>query len=295
LKIAMTLGTVALLLLASVAPALPQSATSSASQPANQNTAGQVPAKRAPQAKSKAEFDAYQSAAAQTDPARLEAAAADFAQRYPASELRPFLFQQAMGLYQQANNSGKTLEMARAELKYDPVNPVALLTAAQRLASAHDSDLDRDARFEEAGADAKSALEHVDEMAQPANLTAKQFADAIAQLRGAAHEVIATIAYKKRDYFSAIREYNAAVAGEKYPAGAVVWLRLAVAHDKVSEYELGLADVEKAIAISEAGSPERELAEQEKARLVELITGKPARKQSGISPPSGSGEGDHAN
>ena len=286
----------AALLLASVSPALAQAAPSPASQPASRNSARPAPANKGPQAKSKAELDAYRSAASQTDPAKLEAAADQFAQRYPASELRPFLFQRAMGLYAQAGNPGKTLEMARAELKYDPSNPVALLTAAQTLAAGtHDSDLDRDARLEEAGVDARAALQHAAGMAQPATLTAKQFADTIVQLRGAAHEVLATVAYKKRDYFSTIREYNAAIADGEEHADAVVWLRLAVAHDKVSEYELGLAAAEKAIMASEAGSKVRELAEQEKARLVQLITVKPAPKQSGISAAPGSGEETHAN
>jgi len=299
LKIAITFS-MAALLLASVSPALPQSAalpaTQTAKQSAGQNSAKQAPANRGPQAKTEPELDAYQAAAAQTDPAKLEAAANEFAQRYPASELRPYLFQRAMGLYQQANNPSKTLEMARAELKYDPSNPVALFTAAQMLvAGTHDSDLDRDARLEEANANARSALQHAAEMTQPAGLSAEKFADAIAQLRGAAHEVIATVAYKKRDYFSAIREYNAAAGEEKEHADAVLWLRLAVAHDKVSEYELGFADAEKAIATSEAGSQVRKLAEQEKARLVELISVKPAQKHSGNSPAPGPDADDPAN
>ena len=303
MKIAMSFGTAALLL-ASVAAAPAQSAASpehqAANQPANQsasqNSAKPAAAKKAPQARSKAELDAYRSAAAQTDPAKLETAATEFAQRYPASELRAFLFQRAMGLYEQANNADKTLEMARAELKYDPSNAVALLTAARMLAeNTHDSNLDRDARLAEADADARGALQHAGEMTQPAGLTTKQFADAIAQLRGAAHEAIATVDYKKRDYFNAIREYDAAVADEMEHADAVVWLRLAVAHDKVREYELGLADAEKAIVNSQAGSPVRELAEQEKARLVELITVKPAQKQSEDSPAAGADAGVHSN
>jgi hypothetical protein len=68
-----------------------------------------------------------------------------------------------------------------------------------------------------------------------------------------------------------------------------------VAHDKVSEYELGFADAEKAVATSKAGSQVRELAEREKARLLELLAVKPAQKQSGISPAPGSGEGSPAN
>ena len=243
-------------------------ASNSAQSNSAQSNSQQGAAKKAPQAKSKAEFDAYQSAVAQTEAAKLEASATDFAQRFPASALRPFLFQRAMGLYQQANNSGKTLEMARAALKYDPANPVALLGAAQILADVtHEDDLDRDARLEEAGADAQAALQHAGELAPPAGLTAEQFESVIVELRGAAHEVLGTVAYKKHDYRNAIEEYNAAVAGEKQPIGPAVWLRLAAAHGKAGEYSLGIAAVEKAIAASEPGSPVRELAEKENARL----------------------------
>ena len=40
------------------------------------------------QPKTQAEYDAYKAASAQTDPAKLEAAATDFAQKFPDSELR---------------------------------------------------------------------------------------------------------------------------------------------------------------------------------------------------------------
>ena len=244
--------------------------TASASTP-RASAPGAASPKKAPQAKSKAEFDAYQNAVAEAEPARLEAAAIGFAQRFPSSELRPFLFQRAMGLYQQANNSAKALEMARAVLKYDPANPVALLGAAQLLAEGtQEQDLDRDARLQEAANDAQLALQHAGEMAQPAGLSAGQFESMIFELRGEAHEVLATVAYKRRDYRTAIDEYNATVAGEKEHTGAVVWLRLAAAHDKLGEYSLGISAIEKAIAASEAGSPGRELAEKELVRLKAL-------------------------
>ena len=135
----------------------------------SRNSSSRPRRKRSPQAKSKAEFDAYKAAAAQTDPAKLEAAATDFAQKFPASELRSLLFQQAMGLYQQANNSDKTLEMARAVLKYEPTNPVALLTAAQILVErTHDDDLDRNDRLDEATTDARDALQHANDCIAPA-------------------------------------------------------------------------------------------------------------------------------
>lgn len=263
----------AFLLSATMALALPQSAAPTPAQnpaaPVKQGSPAD--AKKSPQPKTQAEYDAYKTAAALTDPAKLEAAATDFAQKFPESELRSILFQQAMGLYQQANDSAKTLEMARAILKYDPGNPVALLTAGQVLAErTHDNDLDRDDRLAEANADAHTALENAGNIAPPTNLTPEQFAAALAEIRGTAHEVLATVAFKKQDYTTAIKEYDLAAGEEKEHTDAVVWLRLSVAHDKNGDYATAAAIVQRAIAASQPGTQLRQLAEQEQSRLEKL-------------------------
>jgi tetratricopeptide (TPR) repeat protein len=269
LKIAIPYTTAALLLTATMAMALPQS---SAQNPTpSTTTPSAAPAKKNPQAKTKAEFEAYKAVAAQTDPAKFEAAAVDFAQKYPASELRSILFQQAMGLYQQANNSLKTLEMARAVLRYDPTNPVALLTAGQILVErTHNDDLDSKDRLAEAATDAHTALQHVNDLVPPPNLTPEQFAAACSQLRGTVHEVLATVAFKKLDYPTAVKEYLDAIAEEKEHTDPVVWLRLAVSYDKDADYLPALDAVQKAINASDSGSQIRQVAEQEKTRLESL-------------------------
>jgi tetratricopeptide (TPR) repeat protein len=239
-------------------------------------------ADKTPHAKSKAEFAAYQAAVTQTDPAKLEAAAIQFAQRFPGSELRAYLFQRAMGLYQQANHPAKSLEMARAVLKYDPGNPLALLGAAQVLAErTHEEDLDRDARLQEAATDGEGALKHAADVTRPASLSDAQFATEITQLRGAAHEVLGTVAYKQRKYRKAVEEYSAAIAVEKEHIDAVVWLRLAAAHDKLGEYSLGIADAQNAIAASQPGSKAHKLAEREIARLRSLAAAAATRPVAG--------------
>jgi hypothetical protein len=271
LKIAKTLSTAAILLFATMAQAqsTPPPATPNTRAPTNQ--AAPAPARKGPQPKTQAEYDAYKAADSQTDPAKLEAAATDFAQKFPDSDLRPFLFQRAMGQYQATNNPDKALEMARAVLKYDPHNAVALLTAAQMLSErTHDSDLDRDDRLNEASANAYNALRYAGEIMQPPNMAPEQFAEAMAQLRGTAHEVIATVAFKKLDYFAAIKEYNAAVGEAKENTDPVVWLRLSVAQDKSGDYGAAIISVQKAIAASEPKSQIRQLAEQEKSRLDKL-------------------------
>jgi hypothetical protein len=265
-----------------MALALPQSSAQPAAQggPA-QNATASAQATKSPQPKTQAEYDFYKAAAALTDAAKLEAAATEFAQKFPASELRSILFQQAMGLYQQANDSSKALDMARTVLKYDPGNAVALLTAGQILAErTHESDLDHDDRLAEASSDARSALQNAAGIARPTNLTPEQFAAALTELRGTAHEVLATVAFKKQDYFTAVKEFNLAIAEEKEHTDAVVWLRLSVAHDKNGDYNSAEGAVQKAIAASQAGSQVRQLADQEKSRLEKLSSqaAKPAGK-----------------
>ena len=287
------LSTAVIFLSSTLALALPQSAPPTSGSPAPQaapastqqaapapaQNAAPAAASKSPQPKTQAEYDAFKTAASLNDPVKLQAAATDFAQKFPDSELRPFLFQQAMGEYQAANNSEKALEMARTVLKFDPNNAVALLTAAQILAErTHDTDLDRDDRLAEADADARSALHHAGDIPQPSNLTPEQYAGAMAQLRGTAHEVIATVAFKKLDYFSAIKEYNAAASEEKEHTDAVVWLRLAVANDKSGDFSAATDAVNKAIAASEPGSQIRQLADQESSRLGKLSVATPAKK-----------------
>src|SRR5271155_520335 len=78
-----------------------------ASQPAQQTppapaAQGAPAAKRPPQAKTQPEFDAYKTAAANTDPAALEKASEDFATKFPESELRVLLYKNAMRAFQNA-------------------------------------------------------------------------------------------------------------------------------------------------------------------------------------------------
>jgi len=289
------LSTAVIFLSSTLTLALPQSSSPSSNGPAIQTTpapAGSpvappgtaAPARnsavKSPQPKTQAEYDEFKAASSLNDPAKLEAAATDFAQKFPDSELRSFLFQQAMGEYQAANNTDKALEMARTVLKFEPYNPVALLTAAQILAErTRDTDLDSKDRLAEADSDARIAILHAGDIAQPPNLTPEKFASAMAQLRGTAHEVIGNVAFKRLDYFSAVKEYNAAAAEEKEHTDAVVWLRLAVANDKSGDYSAATQAVIKAITASEPGSQLRQLAEKEQSRLTKLSsTTTPASK-----------------
>ena len=218
-------------------PATGQAAPAQAA-PAQGTTPGAAPAgpqaKLPPQAKTQPEFDAYKAAAANTDPAALEKAADDFATKFPDSEIRILLYQNAMRAYQNTNNAEKTEAMGRKMLGLDPDNPEALVTVAEVVTErTHDSDIDKDQRFAEALGMAQKATQTVDTDVQVPQGTPQEKVDAYkGLLRSQAYSIVGTIDFKKEDFVAAQENLQKSI--DAYPADPdkVVVLRLALAIDK---------------------------------------------------------------
>jgi tetratricopeptide (TPR) repeat protein len=268
----LTLVMLAVLLATSVAMA-----QASAGQAPAPTQAGAAPpavaAQHQPQAKSKEEFDAYNLAASKTDPAQAEAAADEFAQKFPASELKELLYVRAMNLYQQQNNSAKVVAMGRKALAVDPTDPVPLVAVASALVmDTRENDLDRDARFAEAAKDAQAALDNVDTGLQvPPNVSADRVAMAKANLRSIAYDTLGVIAMNKKDYATAEQNFQKAAALMKDQPDAVVYLRLSVAQDNEKKYPEALDSAKKAVQFAQEGSVEKDLAKQQQARIQKLL------------------------
>src|SRR5580765_8215622 len=135
-------------LLCLVASAMPMVQARALDQSAADNGAQAALGTRRPQARSQQERDDFTAAYALTGAAAVEAAANGFAARYPASELRHYLYSSAMLQYQRENNSSKMLAMGERVLELDPDNPLALVLTATALADAlGDHDRDRDKKI----------------------------------------------------------------------------------------------------------------------------------------------------
>jgi tetratricopeptide (TPR) repeat protein len=270
-------------------------AAQTSGQPAKQNppAAGQAApapgaatapaAKRPPQAKTQAEFDAYKAAAASPDIAALEKAADDFATKFPDSELRVLLYQNAMRLYQNANNAEKTEAMGRKVLSLDGDNPEALVIVAEVIAErTHDSDLDKDQRFGEAITMAQKAMQTVDtDVSVPAG-TPQEKVDAYkAGLRSNAYSILGTIDFKKENYAGAQENLQKSI--DAYPSSpvAVDVLRLALALDKQGKYPEALKVANRAVELTQDNTAIGTPARHERDRLQQLTGGAaPAQPQS---------------
>jgi len=283
------LAMMALMMAAGIAMAQADASKAPAPAQGAQTAAAPAPAApHAPQAKSKEEFDAYNLAASKTDPAQAEAAADEFAQKFPNSELKELLYVRAMNLYQQQNNSAKVIAMGRKAIAINPTDPVSLVAVASALVmDTRESDLDRDARFAEATKDAQAALDNIDTGLQvPPNVPADRIAAAKANLRSIAYDTLGVIAMNKKDYAAAEQNFQKAADLMKDQPDAVVYLRLSVAQDNEKKYQAALESANKAAQYAPEGSAEKNLAKQQQDRLQKLLADKSTSTPAGTPPPT---------
>ena len=229
--------------------------------------------KRPPQAKTQPEFDAYNAAmASQKDPAAMEKAADDFATKFPDSELRVLLYKAAMRGYQNANNDDKMAEMAQKLLKLDPDDPEALIAAAEVMAErTRSTDLDKAQRFDQASKYAQHALETVDtDVPAPANVPQAQLDAYKGLLRSTAYSVLGTIQYDQDKFPEAEGYFRKSIDAYPSQPDPVVVLRLALALDKQAKYSDALAQANKAVELTQDGTPTGTTARHERDRLMQL-------------------------
>lgn len=286
----------AVLAVASLAFARPQTPAGQSSAPGQQKNPPQsaTPStppqgKRPPQAKTQAEFEAYKAAAGSPDPAALEKAADDFAAKFPESELRVLLYRAAMHNYQNANNGDKMSAMAENVLKLDPDDPEALIGEAEVMVErTRDSDLDKDQRWSRAQQYAQHSLETVDtDTIIPAG-TPQERVDAYKNLlRSSAYSILGALALNQDKFADAENYFHKSI--DAYPAqpDPVVVLRLAIALDKQEKYAEALKHANRAVELTQDGTVAGKLARQERDRLVQLTGGiAPSPAPSGNNPPT---------
>ncbi len=253
-----------------------------AGQAAPAQGATATPTKRPPQAKTQPEFDAYKAAMANTDAAAMEKAATDFATKFPDSEIRLLLYQNAMRLYQTANNAEKTEAMGRKVISLDGDNPEALVIVAEVIAErTRDADIDKDQRFAEAISMAQKATQTVDtDLTMQTGTPQAKIDAAKGYLRSQAYSIIGTIEYKKENY--AVAQENLQKSIDAYPSDPdpVVVLRLALALDKQQKYAEALKVATRAVEMSQDNTVIGTTARRERDRLQQLTGAAPSQPQS---------------
>jgi tetratricopeptide (TPR) repeat protein len=288
-RTAMILG-----ILACTTFALGQQAATPQNPPTTSAAPAPPPGKRPPQAKTKAEFDAYNAAVGApgtpVDPVALAKAADDFAVKFPDSELRILLFKASMRTFQNANNAEQMSAEADKVLKIDPDDPEALVGAAEVIAEhTRDTDLDKEQRWAQAQKYASHAVETIDtDVAIPANTPQEKIDAYKGFLRSSAYSVLGTISFNEEKYPDAENYFRKSIDALPSQPDPVVVLRLAIALDKQNKYPEALKEANHAVELTQESSVAGKLARQERDRLVQLTGG--ATPAPASKPPAGAAQ-----
>ncbi len=225
-----------------------------------------------PQAKTQQEVNDYNAAYASAGGVALEAAANDFAAKYPESELRPYLYSRAMHQYQNENNPGKILATGEKVLALDPDNSVALALTATVLADGlAEQDLDRDQKAAIIKRNCSRALDTLESsMVLAPGVTPEEITAYKASLGIMVHSAMGIMELKTGNDSGAEKDLKAALKLNRIAGDATVYYHLALAQDHQKKYSEAMGSVEQALQLASSNPELQKLAEAEHERLQKL-------------------------
>jgi Na+-transporting methylmalonyl-CoA/oxaloacetate decarboxylase gamma subunit len=232
-----------------------------------QSSPQEAPSPARPQAQSEQERVDFNTAYALQGAATEEAAAIDFSNRYPTSQLRRHLYTSAMLQYQRENNPAKMLAMGERVLALDPDNPLALvLTATAQANSLVDHDRDRDKKVSTIRHNASRAIQ-----AAEAGYSGETIYKTT--LQSMAYSALGIMKLKTGDDAGAEKDLKMATELAKIRPDGYSWYHLALAQDHRKKYAAALGSVEQALQLASSDPELQKLAEVEHERLAGLARG----------------------
>ena len=229
----------------------------------------QAPEPAHPPAKSEQERDDFNQAYALTRGGAAEAAANDFSAKYPDSELRHYLYSNAMLRYQYENNSAKMLEMGEKVLALDQDNPLALVLTATAVAdSLGEHDRDRERKLGIVKRNAVRAIQVAENGFSSSNAPGAALYKTT--LQSMAYSAMGVAKLKTGDDAGAEKDLMAAAELRKIRPDPYVWYHLALAQDHRKKYTAALNSVEQALQLASSNPELQKLAEAEHERLFSL-------------------------
>lgn len=191
-----------------------------------------------------AEYNAYQSAAGQTNPQAKILACDDFVAKFPNSVLIPLIDEQYIGAYNQAKNYAKVIEVVEKYVAIPDEKFVALgfkteavtakkldalnIRAAAFLESFNPKSPDAQDQLTKARASALEGLKLLAAFQKPATMTDDKFAEAKKPYSIRFNYTAGSTSYQLKDYKSAIDYFKAELADN--PTDAATYSQLGVAY-----------------------------------------------------------------
>lgn len=239
-----------------------------------------------PRAASRQEIEDFKAAQNVIGGNLAEISANDFATKYPASELRLFLYTRAMYAYQSENDSPKLLAMSQKVLSIDPDHPVALVLTASVLADGmEDNDPDRSRKVEEIKRSGNRAIKVLGSaMPLPLSAAPDQAPLYRTTLQSMAYSALGIMKLKTGDDAGAEKDLLMAAGLPQAHPDPYLWYHLALAQDHRRKYAAALSSVNQALQLASSNPDLQRMAEIEHDRLSGVSRGR-SQGTTGTEPP----------
>jgi tetratricopeptide (TPR) repeat protein len=226
-----------------------------------------------PQARTQQEYNDYNAAHAAPGGAALEAAADDFAARYPESELRVYLYSHTLHAYQNEGNAARILATGEKALALDPDHSIALALTATALAdSIGDSDPDREQKIAKIKQRCARALKTMDSsLVLAPGVTPEEIAAYKASLGSMAHSALGIMELKTGNDSAAEKDLKTALNLNRLAGDPAIYYHLALAQDHLKKYSEALSSVEEALQLASSNPDLQQLAEKEHEHLQKIV------------------------
>jgi tetratricopeptide (TPR) repeat protein len=204
---------------------------------------------------SREEYDAYTAMAGEKDPTKKLSLAEAFLQKYPNSFVGDTVYVTMMQAYQQLGDGNKALEIGRRALTANPDNLDALTLSAYMFPFVFKGDdPEAAAKLSAIENDSKHALDLVQKMQKPANVTDEQFSQGVKARRALFNGVLGFTALQRKDYAAAIASFKA--SAEDNPADVYTFYRMGIAYISTDprDYNNAIWSLARSAALAKAGN-----------------------------------------
>lgn len=210
-------------------------------------------AAKAPQWKSREEYDAFNAMAQEKDPNKKIQLAEAFIQKFSTSDFKSLAYLNEMQAYYQLGKADEAVDSAKKVLDNDPDNLNALAFLSYVFPFTFKSaDPNAAAQLSRADSDAHHGLDVLQKVQKPANAPQDQFNQEVATKRALFNSTVGFVALQRKDYPNAVTAFKAAIADNPADVYTAYRLGLAYVYSTPPDYDNAVWYLARAVTLAKA-------------------------------------------
>ena len=220
-------------------------------------------AAKAPQWKSRDEYDAFAAMSTEKDPNKKISLAEAFLNKYSTSDFKSGAYLTEMQVYYQLGKSDQAVDSAKKVLDVDPDNLDALAFLSYVFPfTFKGTDADAAAKLSRADADSHHGLDVLQKFQKPANVTDEQFKQYVDPKRALFNSAVGFVALQRKDYPNAITAFKAATEGNPSDVYTFYRLGLSYLYSTPPDYDHAVWYIARAVSLANAATPKNPAGEE---------------------------------